>query len=135
MKLDSDCQFPMRKQTGNISQNIVQQDIDDGTKMVIEYFESHNIPYHMINRIAIRDEDISTPKAVSMTCKRCKKVHDMPYDIYMEMLEYQDLYDDSDVLEIECIYCNRGIMIPKTHLKKELFLTIHSHIFITELIF
>lgn len=45
----------------------------------------------------------------------------MPYDIYMEMLEYQDLYDDFDVLEIECIYCNRGIMIPTSRLKKELF--------------
>lgn len=86
--------------------------------MVIEYFESHNIPYHMVNGIAIRDDDESIPEEISMTCKRCKKVHHMPYDIYMEMLEYQDLYEDSDILEIECVFCNKGVMVPTSSLKK-----------------
>lgn len=73
----------------------------------------------MINGIAIRDDDLDTPKEISMTCKKCKKVHLMPYDIYMEMLEYQDIYDDSNALEIECVYCNKGIMISTSSLKKK----------------
>jgi hypothetical protein len=30
--------------------------------MVIEYFEAHNIPYHMVNGIAIRDDDTKASK-------------------------------------------------------------------------
>ncbi len=42
----------------------------------------------------------------------------MPYDIYLDMLEYQDLYDENKYLEIECLYCNKGIMIPSEYIKK-----------------
>ena len=118
MKLHSKNQFHLGNKTFNISQNTVQQDIDEQTKMVTQYFESHNIPYHMVNGIAIRDDDESIPKEISMTCKRCKKVHHMPYDIYMEMLEYQDIYEETDILEIECVYCNKGVMVPTSSLKK-----------------
>ena len=56
-------------------QNIVLQDIDEETRMVIEYFEEHNIPCHMVNDFAIRDDDtsIDTPKFINITCNRCKK--------------------------------------------------------------
>ncbi len=57
MKLNSENRFHSRKQTRNISQNTVQQDIYEQTKIVIQYFESHNIPYHIVNGIAIRDDD------------------------------------------------------------------------------
>ena len=79
----------LKKQTGNTLQDIVKQRIDNETRMVIEYFEAHNIPYHMVNGIAIRDDDTKPQKQkfVNMTCIRCNKTDDMPYDIYMEMLD------------------------------------------------
>ena len=57
-------------------------------------------------------------KFVNMTCIRCNKTDDIPYDIYMEMLDIQDLYEESEYLKIECIYCNKGNMISTSHLKK-----------------
>lgn len=99
--------------TGNISRSIAHSVIDEETAYVINYFKEHNIPYHLENGIAIRDDESDTPEFINMTCKKCRKTHDMPYDIYMDMLEY----DDSEYLEIECIYCNKGIMIPSKHIK------------------
>ena len=52
----------LKKQTGNTLEDIVKQSIDNETRMVIEYFEAHNIPYHMVNGIAIRDDDTKTSK-------------------------------------------------------------------------
>ena len=48
----------LKKQTGNTLQDIVEQSIDNETRMVIEYFETHNLPYHMVNGIDIRDDGI-----------------------------------------------------------------------------
>ena len=77
-----------------------------------KYFEEHNIPYHMVNGFRAKDDDtsIDTPKFINMTCNRCKKSQDMPYDIYMEMLDYQNEFEESQYLEIACIYCNKGTM-------------------------
>ena len=79
----------LKKQTGNTLQDIVEQSIDNETRMVIEYFETHNLPYHMVNGIAIRDDDTKPQKQkfVNMACIRCNQTDDMPYDIYMEMLD------------------------------------------------
>ncbi len=52
----------------------------------------------MVNKIAIRDDDISIHKEISMTCRRCKKGHHMLYDI--------------------CIFCKKGIMVSTSFLKK-----------------
>ena len=66
----------LKKQTGNTLQDIVEQSIDNETRMVIEYFEAHNLPYHMVNGIAIRDDDTKPQKQkfVNMTCTKCKKL-------------------------------------------------------------
>lgn len=54
-----------------------------------------------------------------MTCKRCKKKHNMPYDIYMEMLEYADPFEEMEFIVIECIYCHKGDMLPTKYLNKK----------------
>ena len=43
----------------------------------------------MVNGFAIRDDDteLQKQKFVNMTCTKCNKTDDMPYDIYMEMLD------------------------------------------------
>ena len=102
--------------TGNTSKDIVQQSIDEETKYVIEYFNANNIPFHMENGIAIRDD---LPDTIEMTCKRCKKKHDMPYDIYMEMLEYADPFEEMEFIVIECVYCHKGDMLPTKYLNKK----------------
>ena len=85
-------------------------------RYVIEYFNANNIPFHMENGIAIRDD---LPDTIEMTCKRCKKKHDMPYDIYMEMLEYADPFEEMEFIVIECVYCHKGDMLPTKYLNKK----------------
>ena len=69
----------------------------------------------MENGIAIRDD---LPDTIEMTCKRCNKKHDMDYDIYMEMLEYADPFEEMEYIVIECVYCHKGDMLPTKYLNK-----------------
>lgn len=38
-----------------------------------------------------------------------KKTDDMFYDIYMKILDIQDLYEKSAYLKIKCTCCNKGL--------------------------
>ena len=71
----------LKKQTGNTLEDIVKQSIDNETRMVIEYFETHNIPYHMVNGTLLEMMilKLQKQKFVNMTCNRCNKTDDMPY--------------------------------------------------------
>lgn len=82
--------------------------------MVVEYFEANNIPYHMEDGIAIRED---LPDTIEMKCKKCKKTHEMPYDIYMDMLEEADPFEEAEYIVIECIYCHKGDMLPTKYFK------------------
>lgn len=60
--------------------------------MVVEYFKANNIPYHMEDGIAIRED---LPDTIEI---KCKKTHNMPYDIYINMLEEADPFENAEYI-------------------------------------
>lgn len=117
MKSDLKKKKDLNTQTGNISLDTLPIDIDEETRQLIAFNEEYNLPYHLENGEVIYDD--IPEEYVSMTCKRCKKTHNMPDDIYQEMFEFQSLYNKKvKYLEIDCVYCNKGIMIPTEYIKK-----------------
>ena len=62
---------------------------------------AHNIPYHMVNGIDIRDDgiELENKNLLIWLVLNVKKTDDMFYDIYMKMLDIQDLYEKSAYLK------------------------------------
>ena len=73
--------------------------------------KAHNIPYHMVNGIDIRDDgiELENKNLLIWLVLNVKKTDDMFYDIYMKMLDIQDLYEKSAYLKIKCTCCNKGL--------------------------
>ena len=72
--------------------------IKKGIEYVLRYSSKPAMAESRITNIDYKNDTIE------MTCKRCKKKHDMPYDIYMEMLEYADPFEEMEFIVIECVY-------------------------------
>ena len=98
----------------NKEQDTLHNIIDEQTKIVVQFFEDNNIPYHMEHRIAIRDD---IPEEIVMYCMRCGKSLTMPYELYMDLLDEIDPFEELEYLTIDCISCNKGKMIPKKYPK------------------
>lgn len=65
----------------------------------------------MVNGIDIRDDgiELENKNLLIRLVLNVKKTDDMFYDIYMKMLDIQDLYEKSAYLKKKCTCCNKGL--------------------------
>ncbi len=89
--------------------------MEESIKSIIEFYETNNIPYQMIQGFPIH---IDPKNSISLKCDTCKKVYKLPTDIYNATLSQADPFGMLEYITLDCVYCEKGTMIPLTYFRK-----------------
>ncbi len=58
------------------------------------------------------------PNSILLKCDTCFKQFDLPYSMYKSTLLSADPNGQLEYITLECVYCEKGTMIPKKYYNK-----------------